>query len=114
MTEYKPFSIDNKQKNWRAYSKSDNHGYFVWDVLDTDVTIADANLHQFTECRDGSYVLITYCCHFWSKEKAEEFFTECSEWPWVENIQVGTVNCDSCGENFFFKEDLEAHGTCSL
>lgn len=92
----------SKQTVWRAYSESNNSGYFVWEITEVmpspDDTPIKPNQHM-VECRDGSYVVL-YCFHFWVKESALRILKS-NDWPEYCNIYYITGKPDLTLPEYF-------------
>ena len=65
-------SIIEKNQVWRTASDKTIGGYFVWEVIQVVGEPFPSQLHMYTQCRDGSYVVIQ-CSHFFTLQKAGEF-----------------------------------------
>jgi hypothetical protein len=78
------------QKIWRNLSipEASGCGYFLWEVMEV-VGESDPQSY-FTECRDGSYVLIV-CMHSFTREYFDEYEKNNSNIRGILNQVVITI-----------------------
>jgi hypothetical protein len=78
------------QKVWHNLSipKASSCGYFLWEVMEVE---ADSDPQSyFTECRDGSYILIA-CMHSFTRDYFDEYEKNNSNIRGILNQVVITI-----------------------